>query len=696
MKRLGEAVTLGVITCVTGIIIIILPFGNSLEEKTGLPMLFALRGIRPPPEDIVIISIDRVSSEMLNLPEDPKKWPRSIHAQLTEDLARKGASAIVFDLFFTEPQSGRDDAEFAHVISRAGNVVLIEYLKMETLVNARGEVIKDMYVEKYLQPVQPLAESAGAVACFPLPEMSSDISQYWTFRSAGNVPTLPVVVFQLYALKAYDEFIQLFFTYAAASASILPAKKEDIRKYSDIKDIIRELRTRFLEDPSLAAKMMEVIQRPDRYYPDSTKNIIRSLIQIYGNTSGVNYFNFYGPPRTIATVPYHRALNAGDHGPGVDVRDKIVFIGLSENLPSEIKHAGHPTVFSTSDGIDISGVELAATAYANLSEGRVVRPVSFYQHLCIIVFWGIIMAVICYLPRAAVSAVAVSALSLLYLSFAVHQFRAYGIWLPLFIPLFVQTPIAVFGCLIRKRAISVKTIRHFLPGEIASRITAGEKLKDLRTIDRKIFGTCLIADIEDFTKTSEDREPEVISRHRKIYFEKVMTPLRKYDVLIEKTTGDGVVAVWKDSPRIDTRFRACHAAADMMRAVRTYNRSAAVCFPTRIGVNCGHMHIGLVGAEGHYEYDVTGDTVNTAQRIENLNKLLGTRILLSEKVKGCPDFLTRYVGSFIFEGKSKPVAVHELISGMKEADNGRHELCEVRMGVTHLKDRCQAKKHPST
>jgi len=676
MKRLGQAIVLGLITCLSGIVLSILPLGNHLQEKFDLSILFNLRGMQQPSKDVLIIGIDKVSSDRLNLPEDPKKWPRSIHAQLTDKLASKGASAIVFDLFFTEPQSERDDTEFAHAISKAGNVVLSEYLKMETLVNARGNVIKDMYVEKYLQPVHPLGEAAAAVACFPLPKMPSVTNQYWTFRSAGNVPTLPVVVFQFNALDIYDDFIQLFLKYSQDSASVLPANKDAIKKFSDIRDLIRELRTRFLEDPSIAMNMMKDVQSPALNYPGSTRKTIRSLIQIYENASGSNYFNFYGPPQTITTVPYYKALqNENDEG-DINFRDKVVFVGLSENLPSEKKHAGHLTVFSTPDGVDISGVELAATAYANLLEGRPARPLTFYQHLLLISAWGFIIGSICYLSHAYATAGIISILSLLYLILSLYQFRSTGIWLPLFIPLFIQTAIAVFGCLIRKRIISSRTIRHFLPHEIASRITAGEKLKDLRTIDRNIFGTCLIADIEGFTRTTEDKAPEVISICKKNYFEEVLRPLRQYDVLIEKTTGDGVVAVWRELSRTDTGIRACRAAIDIIHAVQRYNQSSDIHFPTRIGVHSGNMHLGIIGTEGHYEYDVTGDTVNTSQRIENLNKLLGTRILLSGEVKGPPDnFLTRNVGAFLFEGKSKPVAVRELISDIRLTDLQLQELC---------------------
>ena len=75
-------------------------FALNLEEDAGLGLLFKLRGIRQPPSDVVVISIDRASSEILKVPDNTDKWPRSLHARLIENLAKAGAEVIVFDVHF--------------------------------------------------------------------------------------------------------------------------------------------------------------------------------------------------------------------------------------------------------------------------------------------------------------------------------------------------------------------------------------------------------------------------------------------------------------------------------------------------------------------------------------------------------------------------------------------------------------------
>lgn len=77
MSQLFKAIRLGFFTAILGIVVSLLPFGRTLEENFGLNLLFKLRGTRQAPQDVVVVTIDKLSAEKLNLPNDPDKWPRS-------------------------------------------------------------------------------------------------------------------------------------------------------------------------------------------------------------------------------------------------------------------------------------------------------------------------------------------------------------------------------------------------------------------------------------------------------------------------------------------------------------------------------------------------------------------------------------------------------------------------------------------
>src|SRR3989304_3547072 len=100
MSPLSKAILLGFLVGVFGLIASPFRFTLGIEENAGLGLLFKLRGARQPPSDVVVISIDRESSEHLDLPDNPDKWPRYLHARLTDALLRGGGRGVAFDARF--------------------------------------------------------------------------------------------------------------------------------------------------------------------------------------------------------------------------------------------------------------------------------------------------------------------------------------------------------------------------------------------------------------------------------------------------------------------------------------------------------------------------------------------------------------------------------------------------------------------
>ena len=98
-----------------------LPFIFLLELK-GLDLLFLLRGPLPSPPEIVIVAIDEPSFAEIS---KQWPWPRSIHAQLIEQLKKAGAKVIGFDVLFTERSQPEEDRALEQAMQEANNVVLL-------------------------------------------------------------------------------------------------------------------------------------------------------------------------------------------------------------------------------------------------------------------------------------------------------------------------------------------------------------------------------------------------------------------------------------------------------------------------------------------------------------------------------------------------------------------------------------------
>lgn len=126
------------------------------------------------------------------------------------------------------------------------------------------------------------------------------------------------------------------------------------------------------------------------------------------------------------------------------------------------------------------------------------------------------------------------------------------------------------------------------------------------------------------------------------------------------------------------RKRACDACLDITRGLAEFNKAEnRPPLPTRLGLHCGEMLLGSIGADHHFEYRAVGDMVNTASRIQGLNKYLGTRLILSaETAEGLDDYLLRPLGSFLLVGKSSSVELLELMGYVTEATEAQRWLCQ--------------------
>ena len=448
------------------------------------------------------------------------------------------------------------------------------------------------------------------------------------------------------------------------------------------------LRNIFKENPLLGNKMIQEIQDSRTLSSDvKKKRILKSLVDLYQGPKS-RYLNFYGPPGTIEKISYYQLLKLDQGSTSkqmkIDLRGKAAFVGLSENLRLAQKD-GFYTVFSQPNGVDISGVEIAASAFANLLEDNPIQPLVFPMHHLTIFLFGILLSLLCFFLPPILAAMGVISLSILYLTTAVAQFKNTGHWYPVVVPLFFQVPIAYFGTMLwkffetNKERQNIRTaIGYYLPEREVSRLS--KNVGDIKKNIQTVYGICLFTDAEEYTSKTEDLEPKELARLMNKYFEAVFDPVRRYGGFVSDIKGDSVLSLWAAAkPDIIERRKACLAALDILYSVELFKHSSDTLYlPTRIGLHSGFISLGSIGAMDRYEYRPLGDIVNTSARIENLNKYLGTRILVSEEVlHRIDDLMTRKLGKFLFVGKSKAVTVYELISRLEESNARQKNLCTI-------------------
>jgi adenylate cyclase len=636
----------------------------------------------------MIVGIDEVSAAALSLPHDPAKWPRSHHARLTEILSQAGAAVVAFDMSFAEARVTGHDALFADAIHRARNVILFEYLTRETLplTDKSGSPMGHLYLERRVPPIPLLAQAAVALAPFPLPKVPVRVSQYWAFKTAAaDMPTLPVVALQLFALGVYDEFLQLLRQVNPSQAVRLPPDRDAIMT-TTVGGTVREIRDIFNNEPLTAQRMLAALQTAGASSHDATKRrLLTALIRMYQSPQS-HYLNFYGPPGTITTIPYHQVLRLWEESPTgrhrVDFNGKAVLVGLSERLRPEQKD-GFYTVFSQPTGLDLSGVEIAATAFANLLEDMPIRPLHVHSHFAVIFIWGALLGLTCRLLPTTMAIFGAMLMSTVYLAIAYHQFTVMGSWYPIIIPLLFQMPSVCF-CAVLWRYFDTnyerKSIRklfgYYIPNKVVDQLMRNNL--DLKAGNQLVYGVCLFTDAAQYTSLAEKMDPHELNSFMNRYYEVVFTPIQACGGIVSDVIGDAVLAIWATAhsdPAL--RRQTCLAALDIASAVQQFNADSDTRqLPTSIGLHGGPMLLGSVGAVTHYEYRAVGDIVITATRIQGLNKYLGTRILISEEgLSRVEGFLTRELGEFLLIGKLKPLVVYELLCRLGDANGQQRGLC---------------------
>jgi adenylate cyclase len=183
--------------------------------------------------------------------------------------------------------------------------------------------------------------------------------------------------------------------------------------------------------------------------------------------------------------------------------------------------------------------------------------------------------------------------------------------------------------------------------------------------------TVMFADVAGFTGLSERLRDGIVPLIG-AYFEAVSGVVEEHGGTIDKFIGDAVMAFW-GAPRPDEEHavHACRAALSCLTAIRRSglvdDRGAPL--KVRIGVNSGVALVGNIGSQARLNYTAIGDAVNIASRLEGLNKVYGTEIIVGEETRRQVGarIVARELDKLAVQGRLGRIKVFELVA-MAESD----------------------------
>ncbi|MDM8553158.1 adenylate/guanylate cyclase domain-containing protein [Desulfococcaceae bacterium HSG7] len=545
--------------------------------------LFSLRGVQPPPADIIVAAIDEASFGVI---DKQWPWPRSLHAQLIDRLFEAGAKTVVFDIIFAERSLPAEDRELAAAIGRHPHLLL----PLDIDIVEEGAYLQQTVVETH-----------------------PDLMKFQRESGFINLP---------------------------------PDSDGFIRRVSIIDGFFKSL-------SMLAALDYDASVLP----PASPYALI----------------NFIGPPRTIKTVSYYQALDPNRHLPPNFFKDKLVFVGLSLKSTVDLERKGdhYPIPFTRIQGGYMAGVEIHAQITHNIIQQCFIRRLSFTGILICGIFLWIGSALIFFRTRPPIG------LAVLVLAWGAGT--GIALWLfsikQFYVPLitimapvtacYLVSPFILYWQTWKETKFIRQAFSTYVSPAVVKQLTKNPELLELG--GKAVEITAFFSDLEGFTGISEKLQPAELVELLNEFLTEMTDIILKHEGTVDKFEGDAIIAFFgAPNPLENHALSAVRASVEMqMRLAELREKWQAQNKPAlkmRIGLCSGIAVVGNMGSAKRMDYTMMGDTVNTAARLEGVNKTYGTYTLISQTTADLAGdkFICREIDKIKVLGKKEPVTIYTL------------------------------------
>jgi len=645
-----------------------------LIELKAYDLRFLSRGVMEGPTAVVIATIDEKSVDM----EGRWPWPRSKIAQLVDALSRSGAKVIAFDIGFFEP----DENTRLDLIEQFEKKMAAQQIRDRGLADFIAE--SRIAADNDQTLARAIRGSSAVVILGYFFHMSQKTLNYRItseeidrrLKCIGP-STYPIIIYQDREtgmepfIKAYAPEVNIDVlsdaTTSAGHFNMLPDRDGVVRwiplTVACCNHIFPPLSIQsawhYLDQPQMSVKVpifgVEGIQMGDRFIPT--------------DENGQILINFMGPPRT---VPHYSVTDILRGKMDKDVfRDKVVLVGSTA--------IGLHDLQTTPFGPLFPGVEIHATIIENiLKQTFITRPkwTRIYDLLAILVL-GILAGIGVSRLNAVRGVLFVSALFILHIVIVQWLFVDFGIWLNLVYPLLalvvIYIAITVFKYFTeeRERKKIKGAFSHYVSDTVINEMLQDpEKLK-LGGEERVV--TVLFSDLAGFTTISERTRPRELVSLLNDYFTEMTEQIFAYKGTLAQYVGDEVMAIFgAPVEHAEHAKQACNTALAMRESQEMLRRNWAEMgkplLSARTGVNSGPMLVGNLGSIYRFSYSVLGDNVNLASRLEGINKIYGTEVIIGENTANLVDgsFILRELDRVRVKGKDKAIAIYELIARVRD------------------------------
>ena len=232
----------------------------------------------------------------------------------------------------------------------------------------------------------------------------------------------------------------------------------------------------------------------------------------------------------------------------------------------------------------------------------------------------------------------------------------------------------------KKSDLMAFQLGKFVPPQIHKVMMEGNYNSSINTKRKKL--TVFFSDIENFTETSENLQPEDLTKYLNEYFSEMTKIALKNGATIDKYIGDALMVFFGDpvSQGESQDARLCVEMALQMNEkikelrVKWLNEGFANPFKIRIGINTGYCNVGNFGSEQRLTYTIIGGEVNVAARLESIG-VAGEILISYETLAHVKDMINfKQKTAIKMKGIKREIKVYSVLSrNMQMIPNERNE-----------------------
>jgi adenylate cyclase len=405
------------------------------------------------------------------------------------------------------------------------------------------------------------------------------------------------------------------------------------------------------------------------------------------------------PPEAFPSITFGQLL-AGEFDAAL-IKDRIVLVGVTAESVKDNFYTPYSGTFGekrTTYGVALYAQIVSQLLRAAIAGAAPLAVLSDTAEALWMLLWSLLGAAVPILVRSAWRFALAVAAGLVLLALAVHGLFVLGWWFPL-VPSALGW-LAAAGLVTAYMSSQEKKERGKLMSLFSSYVSADlaeaiwrereQFLSGGRPTPQRLTATVFFSDVGGFTTISETLEPQALMAWLYDFMEATTPIVSAHDGVIFRFIGDSIMAVFgvpvaRTSEKAIARdaMNAVDCALAIQSRLVTLNASLAQrglpLIGMRIGILTGPMVAGSLGSAERLEYNVHGDTVNTAARLESFDRerfapdylQAPCRILVGEPTLQLlgGEFHSEFVGEFQLKGKAKAIRIHRIYGR-----NGASEL----------------------